>query len=522
MASQLLLRREAAKTIKDRLNDGRISAAFLRNLEVDGVIEPVRDDKNRPRYTNETIDQATPVIRRRLDELDGRTAAPLRPQFAPPPPPEMQPVGQDNGADWESDVAHLNETLFAILDSEATAYGIDRETLLDTWAANGSAPIPTAAFPILEDFGQQYGYEAAELWSVFLEKTSSPPQSNVVPFTRPAPEFRPPASVPTQASVSRPRYQPRRSSQRKYNRGYSRQQTAPHPAYQYPTFPMPNPQPDPVSEARQAVEIQRLDQERRRLEFQAGQEQAQWAAQQWVEHQQAAQMAQAQWAAQAQAAAQAEQERQRVAWQRRQQQQEARSDGYRQMREDAEQQSAQFEARRIARQVSEAVASLPDTMTPAQVEEIRTQAFEIIQDQPDDAGMVLVRDLVTRAATQARQTIGLYTQAPSNTEPTEEVTAERIEQILGAQRAGDELRVASLLAGEGSSDPHGEAVSILDEAYALATDQLLDVAPQIDGAEFDSSVREFATQAIDGLLVEREIEGEEEEEEEEEESEYEA
>ena len=385
-------RREAAKKIGT-------TAAVLKQFEADGAVVPLRDEKKRPRYAAEMVEALRPLVPSTgpvvSDPLPVVASAPpvvplpsaepymLPPQSTVPSVPPLTPEEQS----W------FEQELRQHLAAEAARFGATTAELVGAWQrANTPIEIPASFYPFIDSWAQRLGMSIDEMWQTlmsFLPAVQIPTQQQAYAqqptYYNPAPQYPPFApryvAPPTPA---RPRYmQPQRPA------GFY-PTPSPWSGYMPPLYQPSQPAPDPVREARNLFEVQRIELERRRLERVADDEDEARRRTEEAEIARAAELERARALAVAQAVAEQQYREKQSVQQREEAQRYAAAQAEEQRRLQAEQEQ-------IERGVMTALSEIPAFVPAEVVEDIRQQVWNAVQGRSATVAPSIARDLVSRA-----------------------------------------------------------------------------------------------------------------------------
>jgi len=414
MNARTCSRREVAKRLG-------ITTAALRDLETSGVAVPMRDEKRRYRYSAEAIEALRAVVAPTMPPQPMSMAAPVPDQyFAPPPPPQQQsfeqyipsappeqasrpPLTPDEQATFQDEFAYT-------LAAEATRFGATTAELLQAWQrANLPIELPQSFVPMLSDWSPRFGMGIEEMWQTLLAYLPSVPMSAPQAYVPQRPVYATPtpssgysmAAVQPQHPVPfpytpPPQVRPRYTAPTRAPGYYPMQQWGPS-AFMPTPFQVAQQQPDPVRDARNLFEVQKIELERRRMDRGAADEEE---ARRKAEEREAArdvnlQHAQALAVAHAQAEAQQRDKLASLQWEEHQRQIAAQAEQQRHHAELEQRQRAEVE--QVERTVAQVVAQLPAYIPYDAVEAIRQSIWASVAGKPAGVVAVIAQDIAARA-----------------------------------------------------------------------------------------------------------------------------
>lgn len=477
--NKLYTRKAAAKNLQT-------SATVLKELEATGVAQVVRDEKKRPRYTAEMIEALRPVV--------ASMAPPpmLAPQFIPAPTqPQSMPQAMPSAEQYlevaptpeqavrptlTPDEESMFQAEFAYtLAAEASRFGATTAELLDAWQrANLPIALPQSFVSMLSDWSPKFGMGIEEMWQTTLVHLLSVPLSAPQTYVPPRPTY--PMSSPTYGYGASPtaalqQYSPQYPTP--YPAAFMPPQPQVRPRFStpprmpgyYPAQPwngsglMPSPfqvappQSSSVLDARNALDVARIEQERRRLERAAEAEDEARIKAEEREATRAANMERAQALALAQAVAQQQHMEKQAAVQKSEE-----AKRFAAAQEEAQRQRDEQE--RIERAVASIFADIPAFVPPDAVENIRQQVWSSIQGKSAAVAPAIARDIVARA-------VAPFQEEARRMELRHKVAA----IVLGTDRMfffrdGPEVEAVAVQAAQDFLD--SGAVDHLDVNYAVA------------------------------------------------------
>lgn len=421
-------RKETAKKIG-------VTVVALKELEASGVVVPIRDERRRIRYTPEAIEAVRPFLASMgppamvaapppSEPLPVQVMpAPRTPTFHEPTPEALPSIAGFGYAPEPTSASPVDTAALGVRLREAISFdlalqGMTLEAWVAAWARTGNTPpLPSTAGSVVAAFAASQGLPIDEAWAGIWSAMAEGIRDQLAPFQGAAPQWSSPPSCACPAPP--PAYVPYRSSQPTRQPVYRPQTVFTMPGtYNATQFPglFTSQVPEAVRDARAAVEIQRAEIERRRLERQMEDEaearqraeQAQEVHELEVVRQRAIAekmaerelqtRAQADYLAAQRAAEAARAAEARVREERHLQGQLADKQHREAMRQSEIAHMQRIEAEAAAQMIAGILSTLPPEMPLEDVEQIRTQVGAAIEGKPTNAAVTLTRDIVGRAA----------------------------------------------------------------------------------------------------------------------------